>query len=314
MLLYSCTNVDELSGGEASGESPVLFSAEATSPFSRAYIPTGMYDNFKVFTTSEKDGVTTVVMNGYDVKYIAGNWTYVTDSQPLMYWDSTADRYLFTAGAPISAVSAISSEAMTLQLTNNTTESAMASEPLVVARSSADFGKTVNLRFRYAHCQVSVAFLKNAPQEASVTGITLTPDSPITSKADLTYYYDWNTPTPAVTTSINATATSSDSFSFDDVTIPAGCSDAVISASRYYCVPDANNPADWTVSLYFDGVLKSAPFQNNYEWESGKHYIYIFALDQKTPKLVTVISQDMTYFDCTDIIPGDSFSGEDMTE
>ena len=112
LLLHSCNNVDEFSGGKTSGESPILISAEPAEPFSRGYIPTGMYDNFKVFTASEKGGTQTVVMNGYDVKFITDDWTYVTDTQPLMFWDSKADSYLFTAGAPISAVSAISTSAM----------------------------------------------------------------------------------------------------------------------------------------------------------------------------------------------------------
>ena len=77
--------MDEFSGGKTSGESPILISAEPAEPFSRGYIPTGMYDNFKVFTASEKGGTQTVVMNGYDVKFITDDWTYVTDTQPLMF-------------------------------------------------------------------------------------------------------------------------------------------------------------------------------------------------------------------------------------
>ena len=48
LLLHSCNNVDEFSGGKTSGESPILISAEPAEPFSRGYIPTGMYDNFKI--------------------------------------------------------------------------------------------------------------------------------------------------------------------------------------------------------------------------------------------------------------------------
>ena len=51
-----------------------------------------------------------------------------------------------------------------------------------------------------------------------------------------------------------------------------------------------------------------------YTWESGKNYIYIFTLEEKSPKLVKVISEELKYFDCNDIIPGGSFSNEDMTE
>ena len=314
LLLHSCNNVDEFSGGKTSGESPILISAEPAEPFSRGYIPTGMYDNFKVFTASEKGGTQTVVMNGYDVKFITDDWTYVTDTQPLMFWDSKADSYLFTAGAPISAVSAISTSAMTLKLKQNNAESAMAAEPLKIEKSSPKFGKTVNLSFGYAHCRVCVAFKKNAAAETSVTGITLTPDAEITTEAELTYSYDWSTTTPTATSGVNSIAKSSDSFSFENVTIPANTADAIASATRYYCVPDAANTTGWTVSLRCDGELKTAPFINTYTWESGKNYIYIFTLEEKSPKLVKVISEELKYFDCNDIIPGGSFSNEDMTE
>ena len=225
--------MDEFSGGKTSGESPILISAEPAEPFSRGYIPTGMYDNFKVFTASEKGGTQTVVMNGYDVKFITDDWTYVTDTQPLMFWDSKADSYLFTAGAPISAVSAISTSAMTLKLKQNNAESAMAAEPLKIEKSSPNFGKTVNLSFGYAHCRVCVAFKKNAAAETSVTGITLTPDAEITTEAELTYSYDWSTATPTATSGVNSTAKSSDSFSFENVTIPANTADAIASTTRY---------------------------------------------------------------------------------
>ena len=163
-LLFSCNKVDDIPGEDISGKSPILVSADHVSPFTRAYLPQGMCDNFKVYAASEKGGNRTEVMNGYEVEFVSEDWTYVSDSQPLMYWSNDADRYLFTAGAPISAVTAISGNSMTLHLENNTTGSAMAAEPLKIENSSADYGKTVNLRFSYAHCMVRVAFKKNATE------------------------------------------------------------------------------------------------------------------------------------------------------
>ena len=98
------------------------------------------------------------------------------------------------------------------------------------------------------------------------------------------------------------------------MTIAAGTGDAVLSETRYYCVPDATNASGWTVSLTCDGEQKSGAFVNEYEWESGKNYIYIFSLEEKTPKLIYVLSGDMDYFDCNDTVPGGEFSGSDMTE
>ena len=273
-----------------------------------------MYDNFKVFAASEKDGTQTVAMNGYEVKFMDNDWSYVTGTQHLVYWNPNADSYMFTAGAPIDAVTSINANSMTLSLKNNTTESVMAAEPLKITNSSDDFGKRVNLRFSYAHCRVSVAFTKESTEVVDVKDIKLTPDAAIASKASLTYSYDWSTDTPTATSTVGTTEKSADAFSFADVTIPANnTTDAVTSATHYYCVPDASNPKDWQVSLKCNGEIKSASFENSEIWQSGKNYIYVFSISENGPKLVKVISQD-NFFDCNDIVPGGEFSGDDMTE
>ena len=315
LLLVSCKEADDISGNDVPGYSPVMVSAAPVSPFTRGYIPQGMYDNFKVFAASEKDGAQTVAMNGYEVKFVDNDWSYVNDSQHLVYWNPNADSYLFTAGAPIDAVMDINANSMTLSLKNNTTGSVMAAEPLKIENSSADFGKTVNLRFSYAHCMVSVAFTKESTEDVTITDITLTPDEEIASEASLTYSYDWNTATPTATSTVNTTEKSADAFSFADVTIQANTasSDAVTSATHYYCVPDASNPKGWQVSITCNGETKQASFENSETWQSGKNYIYVFSISEKGPKLIKVISQD-NYFDCNDVIPGDSFSGDNMTE
>ena len=313
LLLDSCKEADELSGDDVPGYSPVLVSASPASTFTRGFVANGMYDNFKVFAASEKDGVQTVAMNGYEVKFMNDDWSYVTDSQPLAYWNPNADNYLFTAGAPIDAVTAISATSMTLTLENNTTGSAMAAEPLKIANSSDDFGKRVNLRFGYVHCRVCVAFIKEDTEDISVTGITLTPLNPIASKADVTYTYHWDEATPKATQQVSTTETSAETFSFADVTIPANSTKAETSATLYYCVPDANNEKQWSVSVTCKGEQKSAAFVNNETWKSGKNYIYVFSLSEKNPKLVKVIEQEL-YFDCNDIVSGGEFSDNNMTE
>ena len=314
LLLDSCNEADEISGDEVPGYSPVMVSADNVSPFTRGYIPQGMYDNFKVFAASEKNGAQTVAMDGYEVKFVADDWSYVNDTQHLVYWNPNADSYLFTAGAPIDAVTDINATSMTLSLKNNTTGSAMVSEPLKIENSSADFGNTVNLRFSYAHCMVSVAFKKESTEDVTITDITLTPDEEIASEASLAYSYDWNTATPRATSTVNTTEKSADAFSFADVTISAdNTADAVLSETHYYCVPDADNTNNWSISLTCDGEQKTASFVNRETWQSGKNYIYVFSISEKGPKLIKVISQD-NYFDCNDVIPGDSFSGDNMTE
>ena len=273
-----------------------------------------MYDNFKVHAVSEQGSTQKVVMDGYEVRFVTDNWSYITETQQLMYWDYTADRYLFTAGAPINAVTSVNATTLTLHLENNTTGSAMVCQPQKIERGSANFGKTVNLRFCYAHCRVCVAFVKNTSAETQVTDILLTPDSPITHEADITYTYDWSTAQPTATSLLSKQTTSQAGFDFTNVTIPANTTDRVLSSTTYYCVPDATNTNVWTVSLNDNGEPKSAQFVNEQNWESGKNYIYIFSLEAKTPKLLYVISQEMEYFDCNDIVAGGEFSNNDMTE
>ena len=273
-----------------------------------------MYDNFKVFAASEKDGAQIVSMNGYEVKFVDNDWSYVNDGQHLVYWNPNADNYLFTAGAPIDAVTSINANSMTLSLKNNTTGSVMAAEPLKIMNGSDDFGKTVNLRFAYAHCRVCVAFKKEGTEDMTISDIKLTPKAEIASKATLTYSYDWDTDTPTATSTVSTTEKSADAFSFADVTIPASnTSDAVTSATHYYCVPDAANTNQWQVSLKCNGETKQASFENSEIWQSGKNYIYVFSISEKGPKLIKVISQD-NFFECNDIESGGEFSNTDMTE
>ena len=314
LLLVSCKEADDISGDDVPGYSPVMVSAAPVSPFTRGYVANGMYDNFKVFAAAEKDGAQTVVMDGYKVKFVADEWSYVNDTQHLVYWNPNADSYLFTAGAPIDAVTSINATSMTLSLKNNTTGSVMAAEPLRIKNSSDDFGKTVNLRFAYAHCRVCVAFKKEGTEDMTISDIKLTPDAEIASEATLTYSYNWSTATPTATSQVNTTGKSADALSFADVTIPANnTSDAVTSATHYYCVPDATNTNQWQVSLKCNGETKQASFVNSETWQSGKNYIYVFSISEKGPKLIKVISQD-NYFDCNDIESGGEFSNKDMTE
>ena len=311
-LIISCNKVADISDNEFVEDFPITLNVETA--ITRSSIPSGMQGNFKVYAVSDKNGSATIEMNAYKVTFNNGTWSYVSDTQPLTYWKNHAERYRFTAAAPFDAVTAINATSMTLALENNTTGSVMAAEPLKIEHDSPDFGKTVNLRFGYAHCRVCVAFTKESTEDVTITGIQLTPNAAIASKASLTYTYDWSTATPTATQQVSTTETSAEAFSFANVTIPANTSDAMTSATYYYCVPDAANPKGWQVSLTCNGEVKLASFQNSETWESGKNYTYVFSLNGNAPTLVKVISGNESFFDCEDIIPGGSFSNNDITE
>ena len=316
ILLNGCNEADKISGDDVPGYSPIIVSADNDSPSTRGIPqgPQGMYDNFKVFAASEKGGAQTVEMDGYEVTFGNDGWSYVNDTQKLVYWNPNADSYLFTAGAPIVAVKSISATSMELSLENNTTGSVMAAEPLKIMNGSDYFGKRVNLRFAYAHCRVCVAFKKEGTEDMTISDIKLTPQAAIASKASVTYTYNWSTGTPTATQQVSTTETSAAALSFADVTIPASnTSDAVTSATYYYCVPDATNTNQWQVSLKCNGETKQASFVNNETWQSGKNYIYVFSISEQGTKLINVISQD-NFFDCNDIESGGEFSNKDMTE
>ena len=294
---------------------PITLNVETA--ITRSSIPSGMQGNFKVYAVSDKNGSATIEMNAYKVTFNNGTWSYVSDTQPLTYWKNHAERYRFTAAAPFDAVTAIDAMSMTLALENNTTGSVMAAEPLKIMNGSDDFGKRVNLRFAYAHCRVCVAFKKEGTEDMTISDIKLTPDAAIASKATLTYSYDWSTDTPTAIQQVSTTEKSADAFSFADVTIPASnTTDAVTSATYYYCVPDATNTNQWQVSLKCKGETKQASFENSETWQSGKNYIYVFSISEKGPNLIKVITQSSPeeFFDCNDIVPGGSFSDTEMTE
>ncbi|MGN0224420.1 MAG: fimbrillin family protein [Muribaculaceae bacterium] len=289
-------------------------SAQQAWAFSRAEIPAGMCDNFKVYAALEMDHAVQDVMKGYNVRFINDEWTYIIDGQHLVYWNGSADRYMFAAGAPIDSVTSITATSITLYMENNTRGSVLAATPLEVKNGSAAFGKPLTLDFNYVHSRICVAFVNDSPTETLITNIKLTPSEAIASEADMTYTYDWSGATPTATPLLDVTAYSNAPFTCADVTIPAGTGDAVVSATRYYCIPWGANPTGWTVSLACNGEDKSAAFVNDKVWEAGKSYMYIFTLSDSEPKLVKVISYDDPAFDCNNIVPGDSFSNSDMTD
>lgn len=309
LLVCGCGEAEELTTGVTEGRA-IRLSADRVA--SRGYLPLGMCDNFKVFVVEDKGSETTRVMDGYDVRFVAGEWTYASPTQPLLYWSDDADSYRFTAGAPIDAVTDISLSSLTLTLENGPTQSAMAALPLKINRSDDAFGKMVNLKFGYAHCRVGVAFINETEADIAVKDISLTPSAAITTKGMLTLTYNWENAT--VTPHLVATENSNLPLVFADVNAPAGIAAERASDTHHFVVPDGDNPTTWTVSLKCDGVERSASFENTTPWQMGKNITYIFKVGHKELKLVNVVSTDLDYFYCKDTENGGNFVVDEMTD
>lgn len=314
LLFSGCAEMEEPPGNSLAGCSPILLTADSAVAKSRAGIPEGMHEDFQVYAVSLRAGTPTVEMDKYEVKYDGTDWTYETASQPLCYWQRDADAYRFTAGSPVADVTSLDIHSLTLQMKNNLTGSALYSHPLEIDAADPEFGQAVNIRFGYAHCRVRVAFIKEEATDVAVTDIRLTPDAPIASKADMTFSYDWEATPATVSPLVSTTETSSAALAYADVNIPAHTSVPVPSATLHYCIPDAANPLGWQITLTCQGESRAASFENNTPWQCGKSYTYVFSLNAKVPKLVQVVTGDEDFFDCEDILPGDSFTESDMAE
>ena len=311
LLTYGCAGMDEIPGNSLAGYSPILLSTDSVERAARVAKPEGMHNDFKVYAAFRQAGTPTEVMDGYEVTYNGSSWDYESPSQPLQYWKRDADDYLFTAGSPVAHVESIGLQTLTLHMHHNLTASDLYCHPLKIGSADPEFGKTVNLRFAYAHCRVGVAFINDSETDVTLSNIQLTPSAPITAEARTTFTFDWNTLTAS--SSLSPIATDDSPLAFNDVTIPKNTATAQASDTRHYCIPDASNLTGWTISLTCSGEDKSTTFVNAHTWECGKNYLYVFSLTANVLKFVKVISQD-DYFDCNDIVPGGEFSDTDMTE
>lgn len=311
LLTFGCAGMDEIPGNPLAGYSPILLSTDSVERAARIAKPEGMHNDFKVYAAFRQSGIPTEVMDGYDVAYNGSSWEYESPSQPLQYWKRDVDDYLFTAGSPVANVESVDLQTLTLHMQHNLTASDLYSHPLRIGVADPEFGKTVKLHFGYAHCRVGVAFINNSETDVTISDIRLTPSAPVTSEAYMTFTFDWNTLTAS--SSLSPIATDGSPLAFNEIIIPRNTATAQASDTRHYCIPDASNPTDWTISLTCDGESKSTAFVNEHAWESGKNYLYVFVLKTNELKFVKVISQD-DYFDCNDIESGDEFSDADMTE
>ena len=224
------------------------------------------------------------IMPGYKVFHVpALGWCYTgiddTGDQELQYWSYSASLYRFHAGAPLARVAAIDASSLKLDVnaTTDILQTSLFSEPCLIKRSDPAFGSTVNLAFVYANAKLNLAFKCASSKDVSITDIKLTPPSAYATSGQLELQYDWDLPVVRVKTPTEVSE-SSDPLAFLDVSVPAGTSDAIETASPWYLIPQASAKGQWKMSASIDGLTREVYFTISKGWEAGRSYLFRFEL------------------------------------
>ena len=240
------------------------------------------------------------IMPGYKVFHVpALGWCYTgiddTGDQELQYWSYSASLYRFHAGAPLARVAAIDASSLKLDVnaTTNILQTSLFSEPCLIKRSDPAFGSTVNLAFVYANAKLNLAFKCASSKDVSITDIKLTPPSAYATSGQLELQYDWDLPVVRVKTPTEVSE-SSDPLAFLDVSVPAGTSDAIETASPWYLIPQASAKGQWKMSASIDGLTREVYFTISKGWEAGRSYLFRFELTNEA-RLV-FLGSDETLF------------------
>ena len=222
------------------------------------------------------------IMPGYKVFHVpALGWCYTgiddTGDQELQYWSYSASLYRFHAGAPLARVAAIDASSLKLDVnaTTDILQTSLFSEPCLIKRSDPAFGSTVNLAFVYANAKLNLAFKCASSKDVSITDIKLTPPSAYATSGQLELQYDWDLPVVRVKTPTEVSE-SSDPLAFLDVSVPAGTSDAIETASPWYLIPQASAKGQWKMSASIDGLTREVYFTISKGWEAGRSYLFRF--------------------------------------
>ena len=240
------------------------------------------------------------IMPGYKVFHgPALGWCYTgiddTGDQELQYWSYSASLYRFHAGAPLARVAAIDASSLKLDVnaTTDILQTSLFSEPCLIKRSDPAFGSTVNLAFVYANAKLNLAFKCASSKDVSITDIKLTPPSAYATSGQLELQYDWDLPVVRVKTPTEVSE-SSDPLAFLDVSVPAGTSDAIETASPWYLIPQASAKGQWKMSASIDGLTREVYFTISKGWEAGRSYLFRFELTNEA-RLV-FLGSDETLF------------------
>ena len=241
-----------------------------------------IFETFKVWASAESEGGTSDLMPGYRVNYDAAQgWTYTsgegTSGQELQYWNASASKFVFFAGAPQENVEAIDGELLTLNAISTTSLSgtSLFSDLYIVRRTDYAYGNVVSLNFRFAQARINLSFKYVSGVPVSISEIKLIPPASYATEALLKFNYNRNTEKVSLT-DVDPTSTTGNPISFPELSVPENSDVAIETSQPWYMIPDPATKGEWKLSANINGETKETIFTISKAWEPGKSYLYRF--------------------------------------
>ena len=241
-----------------------------------------IFDTFKVWASAESEGGTSDLMPGYRVNYDAAQgWTYTsgegTSGQELQYWNASASKFVFFAGAPQENVKAIDGEVLTLNAISTTILSgtSLFSDLYIVRRTDYAYGNVVSLNFRFAQARINLSFKYVSGVPVSISEIKLIPPASYATEALLKFNYNRNTEKVSLT-GVDPTSTTDHPIRFPELSVPENSDVAIETSQPWYMIPDPASKGEWKLSATINGELKETIFTISKAWEPGRSYLYRF--------------------------------------
>ena len=241
-----------------------------------------IFETFKVWASAESEGGTSDLMPGYRVNYDAAQgWTYTsgegTSGQELQYWNASASKFVFFAGAPQENVKAIDGEVLTLNAISTTILSgtSLFSDLYIVRRTDYAYGNVVSLNFRFAQARINLSFKYVSGVPVSISEIKLIPPASYATEALLKFNYNRNTEKVSLT-GVDPTSTTGNPISFPELSVPENSDVAIETSQPWYMIPDPATKGEWKLSANINGETKETIFTISKAWEPGKSYLYRF--------------------------------------
>ena len=243
------------------------------------------------------------IMPKYNLTYSNGIYSYVTDSQPQVYWDNNASEYRFWGYTGNNGIES-TVDGTTIDMPVSLQKELSASLPLfseLKLITEIDY-KTVELEFLHPVSKMAVMFYSEQPladgEEISVTDITLAPKqnsqtgkvSKIWNAGIVTVNYPRNGASrETVSVSLSNPSSVSDNLSFNDVTLTNGVGDKIdravyakvpdANSNHYYSLPMGDKNPEFVLTLKIDGEEKNVIIPEQYmHWQANHGYNYIFKI------------------------------------